>query len=149
MLKTLCFEIHTTHQDAFVHVAVVVAQVHAYPDDAGVSHLTVVHGQRGHGRRALVVRGGGGGGGGGRGGARAGSIGGVWGGGGGAGGGRCREGRGGAEGFGHIVARAVEALQRRRGGRGREEVRQRETTPHPPPNASFTSRKKRRINKSL
>lgn len=44
-----------THQNAFVHVAIILAQVHAHPDYTRVLHLTVIHGQGGHGHRTFVV----------------------------------------------------------------------------------------------
>lgn len=43
------------HQDALVHVAV--ASLHTDPHYTGVSHLSVVEGEGGHGHRALVMRG--------------------------------------------------------------------------------------------
>lgn len=113
-----------THQDAFIHVAVAVAQVHAHPDYTRVGHLAVVHRQGGHGHGALVV--------GGQDGllpstaagrqwsaevrpavrAGAGRSRRVWRGiRGGAGGGRGRGGRWGGEGLGHVVARAVKRLR--------------------------------------
>lgn len=51
------YNVNTTHQDAFVHVAVVVAQVHTDPDDAGVGPLAVIHGQARHGDGAFVMGG--------------------------------------------------------------------------------------------
>lgn len=47
----------TGQQDAFVHVAVVVSEVHAHPDDAGVGHLTVIDGEGRHGYGAFVLGG--------------------------------------------------------------------------------------------
>lgn len=50
----LCSLVLARQHYTFVHVAVVVAQVHTDSYDAGVGHLSVVDGQRGHGHRALV-----------------------------------------------------------------------------------------------
>lgn len=121
--KTLVWLRTWTHHDAFVQVAVVLGQVHTDPDYTGVSHLTVVHRQGGHGHGAFVLRGlsrfrpstaa--------RRGWRARRSRGVWRGGrrgAGRGWGRGRGGKGGREGLRHIVARAVKGLQRTRVGDG-------------------------------
>lgn len=54
-LNDLCSLILTGQQNAFIHVPIVVTQVHADPDDAGVIHLAVIDGQRGHGHGALMT----------------------------------------------------------------------------------------------